>query len=96
MTRSSRYNYILGLHEVTLTDVYAQIIKKSIQTSVGSGPSRQIRPIQDMESRILLYDLMNHGDASLKHKMLSARDVEVPEDHWFSLFRRFASDPTIS
>jgi hypothetical protein len=49
-----------------------------------------------MESRVLLYDLMNHGDASLKHRMLSGRDVEVPEDHWFSLIRRFASVPTIS
>lgn len=48
-----------------------------------------MRPTQDLESRVLLHDLMCHGDKSITEPQVPGPDGEVPEGHWFSLVRRY-------
>ncbi|PFH48603.1 hypothetical protein AMATHDRAFT_81709 [Amanita thiersii Skay4041] len=67
-----------------------KIARKSVQSVIGSGPAKKIRPSQELESRVLLYDVLQHGDKGW-NSSYSGLDDEVPEDHWFSIFRRYAT-----
>lgn len=51
--------------------------------------------MQDMESHVLLYDLMNHGDKSLRSGIIVADDEVVPPGHWFLPIRRYVSAITL-
>ncbi|KAF4581583.1 hypothetical protein EYR40_009866 [Pleurotus pulmonarius] len=68
-----------------------KMVRKSLQPSIGPLPSRQLRPMQELESRVALYDLMNHGDKSITLHHTAGPSGEVPEHHWFSLIRRFTT-----
>ncbi|KAH9919346.1 cytochrome P450 [Amylocystis lapponica] len=63
-------------------------VRRSFNTILGPGPSKNARPFQDLESRVLLYDLMCHGEKSIAEPQ--ATGDEVPEDHWFALVRRYS------
>ncbi len=65
-----------------------QAARKSLQVAIGPGASKRVRPSQDLESRVLLYDILQHGDQSLED-MKEGPHGEVPEAHWFSLVRRY-------
>ncbi|KAF8067838.1 cytochrome P450 [Lyophyllum atratum] len=64
--------------------------RRSLQYAIGPGPSKKMRPIQVMESSVLLHDLLAHGDRGLQD-LAPGPNGEVPENHWFSLFRRYAT-----
>lgn len=71
-----------------------QACRRSLQTSIAPGPSKQLRPLQELESCVLLHDFLTHGETSLG--VLSEDPTsEVPEGHWFSLVRRYVSVPSI-
>ena len=64
-----------------------------MQNAIAPGPAKKYKIYQDLESRVLLKNLLDHGDRSMKiklHKSVSG-DVEVPEGHWFEVIRRFVS-----
>ncbi|KDQ51281.1 hypothetical protein JAAARDRAFT_706542 [Jaapia argillacea MUCL 33604] len=65
--------------------------RRSLQSAIGPGPSKKIRPAQDLESRVLLYDIMTHGDRSVTEPQVIGPNGEVPEGHWFSLIRRYTT-----
>lgn len=52
--------------------------------------------MQELESRVALYDLMNHGDKSITLYHTAGPNGEVPEHHWFSLIRRFVRSLSFS
>ncbi|KAF8074119.1 cytochrome P450 [Lyophyllum atratum] len=64
--------------------------RQSLQNAIGPGPSKKLRPIQDMESCVLIHDLLAHGDLGLQDSA-PGPNGEVPEDHWFSLIRRYTT-----
>lgn len=64
--------------------------RKSLQAAIGPGASKRLRPSQDLESRVLLYDILQHGEQSLQD-MEGGPNGEVPEGHWFSLVRRYTT-----
>ncbi|KAL0058160.1 hypothetical protein AAF712_015167 [Marasmius tenuissimus] len=72
-------------------------IRKVLGTELGPAPSKGHRRIQELESRVVLYDLLSHGNktAELMGEKLHARgslhDTEFLEKHWFSLVRRFST-----
>lgn len=63
--------------------------RRSLQSTIGPGPSKRLRPAQDMESRVLLYDILHHGDKSVAKDYHENRNGAIPEGHWFSLIRRY-------
>lgn len=93
MGMSSRY--VLGFPPDPPQDIVNifcdQAARKSIQPFLGSGQSKGLRPMQEMESRVLLYDLMNHGDRSLSSGVVVADGEVVPPGHWFLPIRRYVS-----
>ncbi|KAF9464067.1 cytochrome P450 [Collybia nuda] len=64
--------------------------RRSLQTSVAPGPSKRLRPLQELESRVLLHDFLSHGETSLDD-LPEGPNGEVPEGHWFSLVRRYTT-----
>ncbi|RDB14793.1 hypothetical protein Hypma_016543 [Hypsizygus marmoreus] len=64
--------------------------RRSLQAAIGPGPSKRLRPLQELESRVLLHDLLMHGDKGLRD-LAEGPNGEVPEDHWFSLIRRYTT-----
>lgn len=65
--------------------------KKSLHPILGPGQPRRLRPVQDLESRVLLYDLLNHGNISLNSGITVLPKANVPKDHWFIPVRRYVS-----
>ncbi|KZT25427.1 cytochrome P450 [Neolentinus lepideus HHB14362 ss-1] len=65
--------------------------RKSLQGTIGPNPSKKLRPQQDLESRVLLYDLLLHGDKSVTQPQVEGPNGEVPENHWFSVIRRYTT-----
>ncbi|KAH9941442.1 cytochrome P450 [Amylocystis lapponica] len=61
--------------------------RKSFQSAIGPAASKGLRRFQDLESRVLLHDLMLHGDKSIIEPQASGD--EVPDGHWFALVRRY-------
>ncbi|KAH9831560.1 cytochrome P450 [Rhodofomes roseus] len=66
-------------------------VRKALQSTLGPGPSKQLRQYQEHESRVLLFDLMCHGDQSLLHDAPGGPHGEVPDTHWFAPVRRYAA-----
>ncbi|KAF9445128.1 cytochrome P450 [Macrolepiota fuliginosa MF-IS2] len=64
--------------------------RRSLQAAVGPSASKRLRLSQDLESRVLLYDIIQHGVHSLQD-MEDGPNGEVPEAHWFSLVRRYTT-----
>ena len=67
-----------------------QVARKNVASAIGPTALKSIRHFQELESRILLQDLMDYGDKDARSPS-SHKDLEqhVPRDHWFSLIRRF-------
>ncbi|KAH9941438.1 cytochrome P450 [Amylocystis lapponica] len=65
-----------------------KVVRRSLNGAIGPGPSKKVRRFQDLESRVLLHDLMCHGDASIAEPQ--ATGDEVPDGHWFALVRRYS------
>ncbi|KAL0571765.1 hypothetical protein V5O48_010194 [Marasmius crinis-equi] len=71
--------------------------RKALSTALGPVPSKQHRQVQDLESRVLLQDLVNHGNQTADLTGENARDKNALHDpeflgrHWFSLIRRFST-----
>ncbi|KAF9489007.1 cytochrome P450 [Pleurotus eryngii] len=70
--------------------------RRSLQSAIGPGPSKRLRPAQELESRVLLYDLVSHGDQSIVEELKEGPNGEVPERHWFSLIRRYTTSIVMS
>ncbi|KAK1215347.1 hypothetical protein PQX77_022053 [Marasmius sp. AFHP31] len=72
-----------------------KLVRKAFAAELGPLASRGQRRMQELESIVLLYDLLQHGDqtAALMGGEVCAResvhDPEFLEEHWFSLVRRF-------
>lgn len=58
---------------------------------LGPGQPKHLRPIQDLESRVLLHDLVKHGDTSLNSGILVAYEEHIPHGHWYIPVRRYVS-----
>jgi hypothetical protein len=58
---------------------------------LGPGPAKTVRPLQDRESIVVLYDLLTHGDKSITESYVLGLNNEVPEGHWYGLVRRYVS-----
>ncbi|KIJ33225.1 hypothetical protein M422DRAFT_61495 [Sphaerobolus stellatus SS14] len=66
---------------------------KSLLNVMGPNPSRKLRPLKVLESRIVIWDLMQHGDASLDPQSQNSNSneaAEVPEP-WFAIIRRYTT-----
>ncbi|KAF9803491.1 hypothetical protein IEO21_09664 [Rhodonia placenta] len=68
-----------------------KIVRKNVHGILGPGPSKQMRKMQDLECRIMLHDLLCHGDTSIVEDFVEGPHGKVPERHWFSIIRRYAS-----
>lgn len=68
-----------------------QIARKSVASAVGPGATKRIRHYQELESRVLLLDLLEYGDRAIKEYEAPEKGPRqyVPENHWFYLIRRF-------
>ncbi|KAK7061088.1 hypothetical protein VNI00_000823 [Paramarasmius palmivorus] len=64
--------------------------KKTLQPLFTTSKTREMRTTQELESRVVLYDLMNHGEQSFAPEFRNLND-EVPEQHWFAIIRRYAT-----
>ncbi|KZP07622.1 cytochrome P450 [Athelia psychrophila] len=78
----------LGLQEY---NEQLKVARKSMQPFLGPGGSKRLRPVQDMEARVLLYDLMKHGNTSNNSGILVAHEEDIPHGHWYIPVRRFAA-----
>ncbi|TFK52653.1 cytochrome P450 [Heliocybe sulcata] len=65
--------------------------RKSLQGALGPNSSKKLRPQQELESRVVLYDLLAHGDTSVTEPQVEGPNGEVPERHWFSVIRRYTT-----
>ena len=74
------------------TAVRAQVLRRALQTALGPGPAKQLRRFQELESRVLMYDLMCHGGQSAARAAgaQDPRDV-IAQGHWYALVRRYVS-----
>ncbi|EPS96087.1 hypothetical protein FOMPIDRAFT_1131071 [Fomitopsis schrenkii] len=82
----------MGLALLTY-DAPWKAIRSGLQGALGPAPSKQLRPFQDCESRVLMYDLVNHGDKSL---YLKSTGHHVPADgHWYAPVRRYATSVSL-
>ncbi|KAK1219761.1 hypothetical protein PQX77_017501 [Marasmius sp. AFHP31] len=74
-----------------------KIIRKVLGAGLGPTHSKGHRLIQELESRVILHDLLNHGNQTAElmgeklHAKESSHDPEFVEKHWFSLIRRFST-----
>nr|BAK09499.1 cytochrome P450 [Postia placenta] len=73
-----------------------KIARRTLQGILSPGPSKKMRNMQDLESRVLLRDLVVHGDSSLTETFTEGPHGEVPERHWFSVFRRYTTSIVMS
>ena len=64
-----------------------------MMNAIGPGAMKRAHVYQDLESRVLLYDLMNYGDRAVREyePPQPGLSLYVPENHWFYLLRRFVS-----
>ena len=64
-------------------------MRRALQGAIGPGPSRQLRKMQEFESRVLMHDLLQHGEQSVVEEHVQGPNGEVPERHWFAIVRRY-------
>ncbi|KAL6304972.1 cytochrome P450 [Sparassis latifolia] len=65
--------------------------RRSVQGAIGPSPSKKLRNVQEFESRVLLYDILCHGDKSITEPQVSGPHGEIPETHWFAVVRRYTT-----
>ncbi|KAF9800984.1 hypothetical protein IEO21_10235 [Rhodonia placenta] len=68
-----------------------KIVRKNVHGVLGPGPSKQMRKMQDLESRVILHDLLCHGETSITEDFVEGPHGKVPERHWFSIIRRYTT-----
>ncbi|SJL15448.1 related to Cytochrome P450 [Armillaria ostoyae] len=68
-----------------------KVARKSLHSSIGPTASKKLRPSQHLESCVLLNDILSHGDYSVAQNLKEGSDGVVPEEHWFSLIRRYTT-----
>ncbi|PCH35529.1 cytochrome P450 [Wolfiporia cocos MD-104 SS10] len=68
-----------------------KVVRRSVQGILGPSPSRKLRTMQELESRVTIYDLMCHRDQSVNEIHIQGPNGEVPERHWFALIRRYTT-----
>lgn len=68
-----------------------KVTRRNLQGVIGPGPSKRLREMQELESRVVLYDLICHGDQSITEMHVPGPNGEVPERHWFSVIRRYTT-----
>ncbi|KAH9924920.1 cytochrome P450 [Fomitopsis serialis] len=56
-----------------------RVVRRALQSAIGPGPSRQLRKMQEFESRVLAHDLLVHGDQSVAETHVQGPNGEVPE-----------------
>ncbi|KAI3600344.1 cytochrome p450 [Moniliophthora roreri] len=69
-------------------------VRKANHSEMGPTPVRQYRRYQDLESRVLLHDFIEHGYESAKMMAEGSghhSDPDFMDRHWFSLARRYAN-----
>ncbi|KAJ3557356.1 hypothetical protein NM688_g1517 [Phlebia brevispora] len=70
----------------------AKISRRTIQGAIGAGPCNRLKVYHDLESRVTLRDLLDHGDKSFSICLPSSTgELHVPDGHWFMLIRRYAT-----
>lgn len=67
--------------------------RRTLISAIGPQASKALRSVQELESRVVIWDLMTHGDQSCAPEFSDPAVVasEVPETHWFALIRRYVS-----
>lgn len=67
--------------------------RKTLISAIGPTASKEMRAVQELESRIVIWDLLNHGNKSCGPEFSDPAVVnsEVPETHWFAFIRRYVS-----
>lgn len=85
--------FIIHYHISNFKSCNLQAARKSLHPHIGPGPSKFLRPIQELESRVLLHDLIKYstGNGSTGKIACAGSDHEIAEDHWFSSVRRYVS-----
>ncbi|CCM07188.1 uncharacterized protein FIBRA_09529 [Fibroporia radiculosa] len=68
-----------------------KIVRRSVHSVLSPAPSKRLREMQELESRVVLYDLLTHGDTSVRETFIQGPNWEVPERHWFSILRRYTT-----
>ncbi|ESK86303.1 cytochrome p450 [Moniliophthora roreri MCA 2997] len=71
-----------------------KVIRKANHSELGPTPVRQYRRYQELESRVLLHDFVEHGYKSadmMAEGLGRSSDSDFMNLHWFSLVRRFAT-----
>ncbi|OSX61398.1 hypothetical protein POSPLADRAFT_1145520 [Postia placenta MAD-698-R-SB12] len=68
-----------------------KISRKNVHGLLGPGPSKQMRKMQELESRVMLHDLLCHGETSITEDFVEGPHGKVPERHWFSIIRRYTT-----
>ncbi|KZT67961.1 cytochrome P450 [Daedalea quercina L-15889] len=68
-----------------------RVLRKALQSILGPGPSKQLRLFQELESRVLLYDLLCHGDQSIVKESRKDPHEAIPDGHWYALVRRYST-----
>ncbi|PCH35530.1 cytochrome P450 [Wolfiporia cocos MD-104 SS10] len=71
-------------------------VRRSLQGVIGPNPSRGFRNIQELETRIFLFDLCAHADQSVTETHVQGPNDEIPERHWFALVRRFTTSVVLN
>ncbi|ESK96459.1 cytochrome p450 [Moniliophthora roreri MCA 2997] len=64
--------------------------KKTLQPLFTTSKTREMRTTQELESRVVMFDLLNHGEQSFVPEFRNVGD-EVPERHWFAIIRRYTT-----
>ncbi|EEB95611.1 hypothetical protein MPER_05386 [Moniliophthora perniciosa FA553] len=64
--------------------------RKTLQPLFTAPKTRELHFVQELESRVVLYDLLNHGEHSFSPEFRNAGE-QVPETHWFSIIRRYTT-----
>ena len=61
--------------------------------SIGPGALKDVRVGQELESRVLLKDLLDYGDRAIREyePPKPGPAQYVPENHWFFVIRRYVS-----
>lgn len=57
-----------------------QVVRKNVHGFLGPGPSKQMGKTQDLESRVMLHDLLCHGETSITEEF-----AEGPQRHVHNL-----------
>ncbi|CCM07191.1 uncharacterized protein FIBRA_09532 [Fibroporia radiculosa] len=66
-------------------------MRKCLQGAIGLNPSRRARKIQELESRVLLHDLLQYGDQTSLGSAVEGLHDMILDHHWFAFVRRYTT-----